>query len=136
VNPAAIIRGAERALLTARLVAAAIVIGLFALGFLSLALYLYLADHMTSPAAAAVTGLVLAALALLVLIIARRKPATGIAVGTDDLVGRMQAIQDLGTAARLEIAANAPNLTLAALAAGCALGYSPHLRRLLREFTR
>jgi hypothetical protein len=106
-------------------------------------IFLRLAECMTMASAAAVTGggLLLAAglVALTAWLLSRRaaRPALGAAAAPDWANGSAAVIAELLVAAEAAIQrdarAESPRFAILALLAGCALGASPKLRRILAD---
>ena len=127
------------------LVAVAALIAMMALAMLVGGAFLSLADSMPAPAAAAVTGGgLLAAAALIALIAPRlsrgrsRRPAA--AATHESTGGSISALADHLEAAAAAIGrdgrSEAPGFAVMALLAGCAIGASPELRRVIAHLLR
>jgi len=121
----------------------AAVIATTGLAMLAVSTFLYLADSMTTQAAAAVTGgglLIVAglvALAARLLGRSRSGRSTGGAPAREPTGSSTPAIEDLlasvETAIARELRSEAPGLALIALLTGCAIGASPQLRRAIAD---
>jgi hypothetical protein len=131
----------QRHCLRILLVILAVFVATFGLVMLVGGAFLWLAESLSAPTAAAVTGgglLVVAGLiALAALLIGRgrrrrsmRKSTNGSASGIADLLAAMEAA--IGRDARAE----APGFALIALLVGCAVGASPRLRRAIADLAR
>jgi len=119
------------------LAALAALIATMGLAMLVGSAFLCLADSMTAPAAAAVTGgglLVAAgcvAATARLLSHSRSHRSTGGAAARED--GIANVLASVETAISRTAQAEAPGLALIALLAGCAIGASPSLRRAIAE---
>jgi hypothetical protein len=120
----------------------ALAVALAGAGFLCAALYMALAESLRPALAALITGIVVLATAVILLLRARSamggRPATG-GGGTTTGAGPQSAL-DLGSAVGADVQSwvkgHAPQATVAALLLGVALGISPRLRRVLWRLLR
>ncbi len=137
-GPRATVRGLCRGILLAALAMFVATLGLVVLVG---SVFLWLAESMTMPAAAALTGGGLLVVAGLIGVAAllvgrgrsrrsRRKSSNGSASGIADLMVAMEA------AIGRDVRANAPGVALIALLTGCAIGASPRLRRVIVDLAR
>jgi len=117
--------------------AVALVCGLGVAGLLMAAWYLFLVEPLGAPAAAALTALVLAALAAIAFFVLwrlserRRKAAQAKAPGSLE-----EQLPQLVEAARSGIASRPVDAVVVALVAGVVLGASPEARKALRDLLR
>ena len=123
------------------LAALAALVGTFGLAMLVGSAFLWLAECMTAPAAAAVTGagLLVAAglIALTAALLGRRRSRRTTSKATDGgAAGIANTLAALQTAIGRDVRADAPTMALAALLAGCAIGASPRLRRAIAALAR
>ena len=127
------------------LAALAALVATLGLVMLVVSAFLRLTESMAAPVAAAVTGGIVLVLAGLIALAAhwlsrgtRRKRST--AAAPPSITGSASSIADLFLVADAAIHADArsesPRFALIALLAGCAIGASPKLRRLLTDFIR
>jgi hypothetical protein len=117
------------------------VLAFLCLGFVGLAIDQGLTDLIGAPAAAAATAGLLGLTALAMVGIAALVPAFGSKAAPLEPSGESANITDLATALidlsqKLdgEVRSSLKPLTIAALIFGCAVGYSPALRRTLKDF--
>jgi hypothetical protein len=137
---AGIFPGGRYRLIRWQLLGTATILTLFALGFLGVAVDLWLTERIGPPAAAAATAglLVLTALAFvgiaaIVGAFAPKAipPARGVDAAT---IGELAAtLIDLSKKLNVEMRSSAKPLTIAALVIGCVVGYSPALQRMLKD---
>jgi uncharacterized oligopeptide transporter (OPT) family protein len=140
---AEVLLGGRHLVIKWRLRMAAFVLVVLGVGFLAVAVDLWLTEQMGAPAAAAVTGglLVLTGLAVVgvaaivtTLAPSAASPERGLeAADIADLAATLiRFSQKLDVEARSSV----KPLTIAALVIGCAVGYSPALQRLLKGLFR
>jgi membrane protein implicated in regulation of membrane protease activity len=124
-----------RAIAALGLTLVALLLATFALGFLAAALYLTFAMATTPATAALLCGAVFLVTAAIVALIARvvvhrrGTPKSPSASLSADVAGQLG--QFLGESTGASLKKHAPNIVLAAFAAGLAVGISPRLRRTL-----
>jgi hypothetical protein len=123
----------------------ALALMLAGLGFVFAAIYLSVARIIDPPAAALATGLAAFAVAMILLLIARRsggkrrRPVARPAVGpapADVATGAAELGAVLADEGRRIVAGHAKGATATALVAGLAVGISPRLRRTLWRLLR
>jgi len=122
---------------------AAVILALLGLGFLAFAIDLYLAETLDPPVAAAATAglLILSALAIIGLSALVGWCSGGTAASSEAgreaaSVSELAALaMGLGEALDLDLRSLVKPVSIAALLVGCAIGYSPELRRKLKDWT-
>ena len=119
---------------------AACLLACLGLGFLAYAVDLWLTDYLAPPAAAAATGglLILTALAAvgiaaMVSACAQKTAPVGRSGDAANLADMAATLIDVSQKLDVELRSAAKPLTIAALVVGCAVGYSPALRRKLKD---
>jgi hypothetical protein len=140
-NPfAGILRDNRLLIIKWQLLGTASVLGALAVGFLALAADRWLSERIGPPAAAAATAGLLILTALAVVGIAAIVSACGAksaprerGVDTGNIAELAVTLIDLSQKLESEVRSSVKPLTIAALVVGCAVGYSPALRRTLKD---
>jgi hypothetical protein len=129
-----------QAMLSVAVLCFSILVGFVGLGFLVAGLYLNLELRYTPSAAAALTGMVLLVLALLILLVCRtimtprRPPQRSVEAPTDDLTGLLKdaaAMKDASRRLERVLKNNFPVVAGGAFATGFLLGVNPEARHSL-----
>lgn len=126
-----------------QLIAASAILMLLGLGYLAYAFDLWLAERMSVTVAAAVTAGALIVMALIILGISSllgttpaRSPERGGRLDASDIGDIAVTLVEVGQKLNLEMKSSAKPLALAALAAGCIIGYSPSLQKHIAKILR
>jgi hypothetical protein len=123
-----------------QLLGIALVLAVLGIGFLAVAVDLWLTGYMGTPAAAAATAglLVVAALAMVgvAAIVSAYRPRTvppGRGLNAADIAELAATLIGLSQKLDVEVRSSIKPLTVAALIVGCAVGYSPALQQKLKD---
>ncbi|NIR29847.1 MAG: hypothetical protein GWN84_11160 [Gammaproteobacteria bacterium] len=131
-----VVAGARGGISTTRLfvVASGVLVAAAGTGFLFAALYLFLLEEVGPPLAALITGLVVLAIAAVLLVSARPQQRT--ARRPRPQANPEEALLETVEAVRREIAAHPIDSVTAAVIVGAVLGASPGARRALKDLLR
>ena len=123
-----------------QLLGIALVLAILGLGFLAVAVDLWLADYMGRPAAAAATAGLLVVTALAVVGVAAivtacrpRAASPGRGLNAADIAELAATLISLSQKLDVEARSSIKPLTIVALVLGCAVGYSPALQQKLKD---
>lgn len=142
-RPQGVVQGARHLMVRWQMTAVSVMLMLLGFGYLAYALDLWLGERMSATAAAAATAAILIVLGLAVIGIAsllgnaaqQRGDGSGRMDPSD--VGEIAAsLMEIGQKLNIELKSTAKPLALAALLAGCLIGYSPALQKQIAKFLR